>query len=185
MRFNKINKELRNLERGDVVYIMSDALKNTNSLFEEWVLKNVCYVNTEVNGEISNMVSLLHKKDDSEAYGRLYSYPYAMKLQLQISDREWDDELTPVVAMSKTSYDGNVCSQLTPPVQEDFIEDMFDTFDKVLVRKLYGKEWLPALFGEKRNGLVRIVGSEERFTFCIPYNNKTKTLMYTENDILI
>ena len=66
---------------------------------------------------------------------------------------------------------------------EKFDPKTLKPFDKVLTRNSGNEEWTCTLFSYRRNDHYPFICSNEAFLYCIPYNDDTKHLIGTKEEI--
>ena len=76
-------------------------------------------------------------------------------------------------------------SKFTAPwlKKEKFDPKTLQPFDKVLTRNSGNEEWTCTLFSYRRNDHYPFICGNEAFLYCIPYNDDTKHLIGTKEEI--
>lgn len=67
--------------------------------------------------------------------------------------------------------------------KEKFDPNTLQPFDKVLTRNSGNEEWTCTLFSYQRSDYYPFICSNEAFLYCIPYNDDTKHLIGTKEEI--
>ena len=118
------------------------------------------------NGDFPIVVEL---SDSSDVYftkdGKLYSdYDGECALLPSKDQRDW--------------------SKFTAPwyKKEKFDPKTLSPYDRVLVRDDYGEEWLCAIFSHIKEGRYPYNTASGYYSYCIPYNDKTKHLVGTTDE---
>ena len=82
------------------------------------------------------------------------------------------------------SKDQRDWSKFTAPWYKNgkFDPKTLSLYDRVLVRDDYGEEWLCAIFSHIKEGVYPYNTASGCYSYCIPYNDKTKHLVGTTDE---
>ena len=122
-----------------------------------------------------------------------YNYPINYPILVSRSDEHnvyytkegWHDMYFPASCLLWPSKDCRDWSKFTAPwyKKEKFNPNTLQPFDKVLTRNSGNEEWTCTLFSYRRNDHYPFICSNEAFLYCIPYNDDTKHLIGTKEEI--